>query len=210
MLLAEKVSNTQFGFRKGRGTSFCNSFLNDVSALFKSKGSIVYTCSLDAEKCFDRIWHDGLFHKLWGVLPVEHWLFLYTWYNSLSAMVRWNGQYSTSFSITTGTRQGSLLSPYLFNIFLDNLLVELYETDIGVRVGTCKFNSYAYADDITLLSPGKCYYSSSLLSPTITGLQRLLDNATVKLTNGDSPLTLLKENVLFLVSIALQLNQDGG
>ena len=105
MLLADKVSSTQFGFRKGSGTSFCNSFLNDIGALPKSKGSTIYTCNLDVEKCFDRFWHDGLFHKLWGVLTVAHWLFLYTSYNSFSAVVRWDWQYSTSFNITIGTRR---------------------------------------------------------------------------------------------------------
>ena len=29
----------------------------------------MFVCSLDAEKCFDSIWHDGLFYKLHHVLP---------------------------------------------------------------------------------------------------------------------------------------------
>ena len=50
----------QFGFRKGRRTAMACNYLNDLSLYCKSKGSPLYICSLDAEKCFDTIWHEGL------------------------------------------------------------------------------------------------------------------------------------------------------
>ena len=39
-------------------------------------------------------------------------------YRHLQRVVQWNGSHSDMFYILRGTRQGSLQSPYLFNILL--------------------------------------------------------------------------------------------
>ena len=41
----------------------------------KDKYNIMYIYSLDADKYFDKIWHNGLFYKLYIVLPIVQWLF---------------------------------------------------------------------------------------------------------------------------------------
>ena len=94
----------------------------------------------------------SLFLKLIHVLPVHEWLLLYNWYNNLNAVVKWNGSYSKSFCVTPGARQGSVLSPYLFNIFIYQLLLDLNNCDAGVRIGDTLYNSMGYAEDITLFS----------------------------------------------------------
>ena len=66
--------------------------------------------------------------------------------------MKWNGCYSKRFDITRGTRQGSKLSPYLFNIFINQLLLDLNDCDVGVMIGDVLYNSMAYADDITVFS----------------------------------------------------------
>ena len=93
-----------------------------------------------------------MFLKLIHVLPVQEWLLLYNWYNKLNAVIKWNGSYSKPFDVTRGTRQGSVLSPYLFNIFINQLLLDLNNCDAGVRIGDTLYNYMDYADDITLFS----------------------------------------------------------
>ena len=165
MLPPDNLSDLQFGFRKKRSTSFGCALLHDIIMHFKDSGSNLFICSLDAERCFDRIWHGGLFYKLMNIIPLPHWLFLFKWYGGLKARVKWNSTLSSVFSVTRGTRQGSVLSPLFFNIFINDLLIELYHCESGIRIGKDKYNSFAYADDLTL-------FSSS-----VTGLQQLIDKS---------------------------------
>ena len=144
--------DTQFGFRENRDTAFACNLLNDITSYFKSQNSLVFVAALDAENCFDSICHVSLFLKLIHVLPVHERLLLYNWYNKLNAVVKWNGSYSKSFCVTRDTRQGSVLSPCLFNLFINQLLLDLNNCDAGVRIGDTLYNSMAYADDITLFS----------------------------------------------------------
>ena len=144
------IAENQFGFQPKRGTDFCTNILNDVIAHAKSQNYPLFICGLDAEKCFDKIWHSGLLFKLIDVLPVSHWLFMYKWYRSLNARVRFNGLDSCQFEVTCGTRQGSLLSPLFFNVFINDLLSDL-STLSGIRIGPVDINSVGFADDITLV-----------------------------------------------------------
>ena len=59
---------------------------------------------------------------------------------------------SDSFKISNGVRQGSILSPKLFSVYLDKLSVAQNKSSIGGNVGTCA-NHLFYADDFCFLTP---------------------------------------------------------
>ena len=50
-------------------------------------------------------------------------------------------------------RQGGVLSPILFTLYLDDLLTELSHTNVGCYWDKIFVGAIAYADDITLLAP---------------------------------------------------------
>ena len=52
-----------------------------------------------------------------------------------------------------GVRQGSFLSPFLFAVYLDGLLVELSKSGGGCHWGSSFAGAFSYVDDVVLLVP---------------------------------------------------------
>ena len=146
------IGGNQYGYQTGKGTEFCCALLNDSVAYFNEDGSAVYMCTLDAVKCFDNMWHEGLFYKLMSRMSIIYWRLLFNWYKSMRATIRLNNEFSQFLNITKGTRQGSVLSPHLFNVFIDDLMRDLEGCPYGLRIGSLKINTAGYADDITLIA----------------------------------------------------------
>ena len=68
-------------------------------------------------------------------------------------VVRWDGSVSQSFRVSNGVRQGSLISPHLFALYLDELSKKLDEVKAGCVLGTNRINHLIYADDAVVFSP---------------------------------------------------------
>ncbi len=67
------------------------------------------------------------------------------------------------FSVNNGVRQGGILSPKLFIVYMDDFSVNLNDTNIGCHINGTKCNHISYAEDLCLIS-----ISSA-------GMQRLLN-----------------------------------
>ena len=67
--------------------------------------------------------------------------------------IRWQETRSYSFSVTNGTRQGSVFSPRGgFACYLDTLLMELKDSGHGCSIGQHWYGALALADDVLLLA----------------------------------------------------------
>lgn len=67
--------------------------------------------------------------------------------------IAWGGIATEFFSAVNGVKQGAVLSPVLFCIYLDDLLIRLSKAGIGCFLGPVFVGALAYADDIVLVAP---------------------------------------------------------
>ena len=78
---------------------------------------------------------------------------LLCFYSSNFVRIAWNGVLSEYFLAINGVKQGGVLSPIIFTIYIDGLLVKLSSANVGCYVGIFFVGALAYADDIVLLAP---------------------------------------------------------
>ena len=77
---------------------------------------------------------------------------LASWYSKLFCSVKWGNSFSNTFSLCQGVRQGGILSPVLFAVFVNSILTKLEKSNSGCYLKTIYFNSFMYADDLLLLA----------------------------------------------------------
>ena len=158
------TSDNQFGFKSKHSTDQCIYILKKLIEFYMSHNSPMYLCFLDASKAFDLVNHWTMFKKLLlrGVPPILVRLMLF-WHRSQQILVRWGSATSTSFKVLNGVRQGGILSPILFNVYIDDLSYELSKCKSGCIIDNKIVNHIAYANDLIVFCP------------SIKGFQKLLD-----------------------------------
>ena len=151
---ALSTSELQFGFKEKSSTTMCTFMVLETIEYYKSRGSNVHVVLLDASKAFDRVNYIKLFDKLLskGMCPLTVRLLL-NMYTKQKLQVKWNNRLSSKFDVTNGVRQGGVLSPLLFSLYVDDLLVKLKNNGIGCHIGHHFVGAFGYADDLILLSP---------------------------------------------------------
>jgi len=65
----------------------------------------------------------------------------------------WVGILSDYFLATNGVKQGGVLSPVLFCVYIDGLLTVLASANVGRYVGRNYVGALAYSDDLVLTAP---------------------------------------------------------
>ena len=148
------TSEMQFAFKKNHSTAMCTLVLKEVINYYLNNNSDVYTCFIDATKAFDRIRYDKLFKILINRgVPAMALRALLDLYQRQVLRTSWNGKFSRSFSPSNGIRQGGVISPLLFCVYMDELLKRLETEGVGCWIGKHFYGCLGYADDLTLAAP---------------------------------------------------------
>ena len=109
--------------------------VKSVIKYYNLHNSPVYTCFLDASKPYDRVNHWTLFRKLLNrsiyILLVRMLMY---WYTKQELCIRWKTEMSSYFTIFNRVRQGGILSPSLFAVYMDDLSSLINTSRIGCHI----------------------------------------------------------------------------
>jgi len=112
-------------------------------------------CFIDYRKAFDCVDHTALLNSLREMGIPEHIIVLLRGlHDDQEATVRTIYGNTKWLKINKGVRQGCILSPYLFNLYRENIIRRsgLDEIEHGVRISGRNITNLRYADDTTLLA----------------------------------------------------------
>ena len=168
------LSDTQNGFRSGRS---CIDHVFSLVTILRNRkltNQQTFLCFVDFRRAFDSVNHDMLFHTLsskFGIVGKMYKSLLSLYTNPITRVVLTApGEiYRTEFfNCPLGVKQGDILSPTLFSMFVNDLTVELKNSGLGVSLDAVsdetsssdgKFDSkfivnhLIYADDLVCIAP---------------------------------------------------------
>lgn len=148
---AEPLHIAQGGFRDRRGCLDQVTYLNEFIAQSENLDLDVFITFLDIKAAYDTVHRPLLWHKCRKKGFPEYLIrVLQALFDNTTARIGIRGVNSESFSLSSGLLQGSILSPLLYSIFIDDLATMLQ--DVGINAESCGLSlSYLlYADDIVL------------------------------------------------------------
>lgn len=144
------LNEYQAGFRKQYSTVDNVFNLTNIVQLNKLNGKNTYAFFVDFTCAFDLIPRNSLFYKLANMgLSSKIIRILQQSYDNTSSQIFFRNSLSNSFNVYLGVKQGCILSPILFALYLNDLDDALTG---GVTVGNITVKVLMYADDIVLLS----------------------------------------------------------
>ena len=148
------LSDNQLGFMAGNRTSDAHIILHNIIRKHCHKNNEkIFSCFIDFAKAFDTIPRDILFEKLlkYGIKG-RFFNIIKNIYSNDKACVKIHNHCTETFEINQGVRQGCVLSPLLFNIFVSDLAKKIDSVDLKIQVNNRELNTLFWADDIVMFA----------------------------------------------------------
>ncbi|CAB0002594.1 unnamed protein product [Nesidiocoris tenuis] len=146
------LNEGQAGFRSGYSTADDVFVLQSLVQLRMAEpGQKLYCFYVDLRAAFDTIDWRALYWKMQAAgLSTKLVRAVEAVYSNQWAAVFRDGAVSEWFGLSSGLRQGCLLSPFLFDLFINDLWEAMGG---GVLVGGAKIKVLAFADTLVLIAP---------------------------------------------------------
>jgi ribonuclease HI len=139
------LNNVQTGFRKGRSTIDQLIRLQDTINKYNHNKGYTAAVFIDFKSAYDMLWHEGLFAKLENMgITGRPLTYIKNFLTDRTMQVRIGNKLSPTFIVKNGTPQGSIISPLLFLIMINDLPDEITKTEASL-----------FADDSCLFTSGR-------------------------------------------------------
>ena len=149
-----ECDSLQFGFKRGHSPSHAVFVLKSCVDYYLKHGSNVFVAFMDCSKAFDTVSHYGIFIKLMErKVPLCFLRIIVYLYLNLQSRCQWRGTFSDYFNVLTGTKQGGVISPRIFTLYVDDLIARLRKRGIGCHIIDLFLACLFYADDLCLIAP---------------------------------------------------------
>ena len=148
------IRDEQNGFLKGRSTVDHLASLTNLIETRKLNKKDTFVAFVDFSAAYDRINRSLLWKKL-EALGIDGKMLkcLQSLYHNVSSCVRLSPSVLTDwFKVGTGLRQGCIVSCMLFNIYINDLAVEINKCNKGVNIGEESLSILMYADDVAIMA----------------------------------------------------------
>jgi hypothetical protein len=147
------ISDAQFGFRKGRSTVDAIFVLMSLVKKYLNENKRLYVIFVDMMKCFDSIYRNGMWLKLYNCgIQGKLLRIVRDMYTKVKSCVKLCSNFSDYFEYAVGLRQGEVMSPLLFSIFVEDLELFLQkDIDSGIALDDILLILLLFADDMAII-----------------------------------------------------------
>ena len=151
------IVENQAGFRRNYSTvDQIFNLYSVIQKLLNKKGQKIYVAFVDFKKAFDSVNHKRLLEIVYGEgIRGKFFICLKAMYDSLVSCVRANNNVSEFFDCPVGVRQGCVMSPTLFSLFINQLANHINESGVhGIQIlpNLLELFILLFADDVALIS----------------------------------------------------------
>ena len=144
------LTNVQTGFRRGKSTIDQLVRLQDVINKYNNNKGYTVAVFVDFQSAYDMLWHEGLFDKLENMgITGRVLVYIKNFLSDRTIQVRVGNRLSPSFPVKNGTPQGSIISPLLFLVMINDLPDNIIDSQTSLFADdSCLFNSGRQLDVI--------------------------------------------------------------
>ena len=127
------ISDAQFGFQKGKSTVDAMFILTTLIQKYLNENKRLYCVFVDFKKAFDCVYRNALWLKLYKQgIQGKLLRIIRDMYQKVKSCVKSCNTYSEFFEYSVGLRQGEVISPIMFSLFIEDIELILQEKLIQV------------------------------------------------------------------------------
>ena len=149
----KSICDNQIGFKKKARTGDHIFIINTIFRKFCNAKKKLYVCFVDFRKAYDKVWQEALLLKLLKMgVRGNFFGVIRSMYTDCRSCIKNDGFLSNTFPCLSGVRQGDVMSPNLFNIYINDLPSIFDNDNDSPKLNNVYVHCLLYADDLVLFS----------------------------------------------------------